>query len=175
MKIPFLNLYTIIEAEKQKFEDQGLNGSFFIDIYRGQPEDPEQHEFFSLPAIFIDYSTTGQGKDKPRLIQITLHLLIDEENDMSNVASDNVAGMNRFVYCSILQEILEGRKLVANSPLKFLSEVPIDNPVADYHRMIFEFESFAKDLISNPIFETGEFDKPNVDGQLREQEKKEAK
>lgn len=174
MKVPFLNLYNILEAEKQKFEDQFLNGNFFIDIYRGQPEDPEQHEFFSLPAIFIDYTNTGQGKDRPRLIQITLHLLIDEENDMSNIGPNNLVGMNRFVYCSILQEILEGRKLVVNSALKFVSEVPIDNPVADYHRLIFEFESYPKDLISNPIFETGEFDKPNVDGQIKEQKKKEA-
>lgn len=174
MKIPFLNLYAIVAAEKQKFEEQGLNGNFFMDIYRGQPEDPEQYEFFSLPAIFIDYTNTGQGKDKPRLIQITLHLLIDEENDMNNFAPDNIAGMNRFVYCAILQEILEGKKLVNNSALKFVSEVPIDNPVADYHSIIFEFESFAKDLISNPVFQTGEFVKPDVAGALKEQEKKEA-
>ena len=171
MKIPFLNLYTVIESEKQKFEDQGLNGDFFMDIYRGQPEDPEQHEYFTLPAIFIDYTNTGQGKDRPRLIQITLHLLTDEENDMSNVAPNKVAGMNRFVYCGLLQEILEGRKLVTSSPLKFVSEVPIDNPVADYHSLIFEFESFAKDLISNPVFETGEFDKPQIDGMIKEQKK----
>lgn len=171
MKIPFLNLYAIVEAEKQKFEDHGLNGNFFMDIYRGQPEDPEQHEFFSLPAIFIDYTTTGQGKDKPRLVQITLHLLIDEENDMSNFAPNNIAGMNRFVYCALLQEILEGKKLVSNSALRFISEVPIDNPVADYHSLIFEFESFAKDLISNPVFESGEFNNPNVDGQIKEQKK----
>ncbi|MEO6176791.1 MAG: hypothetical protein ABIP27_16690 [Flavobacterium circumlabens] len=174
MKVPFLNLYAIIEAEKQKFEDQGLDGNFFIDIYRGQPEEAEQFEYFSLPALFIDYTVTGQGKDKPRLIQITLHLVTDEENDMSNVAPDKEFGMNRFVYCGILQEILEGRKLVGNSVLKFNSEVPIDNPVADYHTLIFEFESFAKDLITNPVFETGEFDKPNVAGQIKEQEKKEA-
>lgn len=174
MKIPFLNLYAIIEAEKQKFEDYGLNANFFIDIYRGQPEDPEQHEYYSLPALFIDYTITGQGKDKPRLIQITLHLEIDEENNMSNVSPDKESGMNRFVYCAVLQEILEGKKLVGNSALRFVSEVPIDNQVADYHSLIFEFESFAKDLISNPVFETGEFDKPNVDGNLKEIEKKEA-
>jgi hypothetical protein len=175
MKVPFINLYAVIQAEKQKFEDQGLDGNFFMDLYRGQPEDSQEHEYFSLPAIFIDYTNTGQGKDKPRLIQITLHLLIDEENDMSNVAPNNLAGMNRFVYCGILQEILEGKKLVGNSVLKFVSEVPIDNPVADYHSLIFEFESFAKDLISNPVFESGEFDKPNVEGMIKEQEKKEAK
>lgn len=93
---------------------------------------------------------------------------------MNNFAPDNIAGMNRFVYCALLQEILEGRKLVNNSALKFVSEVPIDNPVADYHSLIFEFESFAKDLISNPVFESGEFVKPDVAGALKEQEKKQA-
>lgn len=174
MKVPYLNLYAIIEAEKQRFENAGLDGSFFMDIYRGQPDDPQQHEYYSLPAIFIDYTITGQGKDKPRLIQITLHLLIDEEEDMNNVSPDNVAGMNRFVYSHIVQEILEGKKLVGNSVLRFVSEVPIDNAVADYHSLIFEFESFAKDLIENPVFQTGEFDKPNVAGQLQEAKKKEA-
>ncbi|QSW90716.1 hypothetical protein J0383_07870 [Flavobacterium endoglycinae] len=174
MKVPFINLYSVIDAEKQRFEDQGLDGNFYMDKYRGQPADPEQFEYFTLPAIFVDYTITGQGKDKPRLIQITLHLLVDEENDMSNVAPNYIAGMNSFVYCGVLQEILEGRKLVGNSVLKFVSEVPIDNPVADYHSMIFEFESYAKDLIANPVFQTGEFDKPNVTGMIKEQEKKEA-
>lgn len=171
MKVPFLNLYTIIEAEKQKFEDQGLNGNFFLDIYRNQPEDSDQYEFFSLPAIFVDYTNTGQGKDKPRLIQITLHVVTDEECDMSSISPNKESGMNRFVYSGVLQEILEGRKLVGNSALKFVSEVPIDNPVADHHSLIFEFECFAKDLITNPVFETGEFEKPNVGGQLKEKEK----
>lgn len=174
MKVPFLNLYAVIEAEKQKFENNGLNGDFFMDIYRGQPEDPEQYEYFSLPAIFISYTNTGQGKDKPRLIQITLHLVIDEENDMSNISPNKETGMNRFLYSGILQEILEGRKLVANSPLKFVSEVPNDSSVSDYHSLIFEFESHAKDLIGNPVFETGEFDKPSIGGMLKEIKKKEA-
>lgn len=174
MKVPFLNLYAVIESEKQKFEDHGLNADFFMDKYRGQPEDPQQYEFFSFPAIFIDYTNTGQGKDKPRLIQITLHLLTDEENDMSNISPYKENGMNSFLYCSILQEILEGRKLVGNSALRFVSEVPIDNSVVDRHSLIFEFESFAKDLIGNPVFETGQFDKPNVGGQLKEIQKKEA-
>ncbi|MCV9929506.1 hypothetical protein OIU83_17730 [Flavobacterium sp. LS1R49] len=172
MIVPILELYRVIEAEKAKFETKNLNGNFFIDLYRSQPVDPELYEYYSLPALFVNYTNTGQGKDKPRLIQMTLHLVIDEEEDASNVAPNKVLGMNRFIYVGLLQEILEGRKLGTSSPLKFISEVPVDNPVADYHILVFEFESYARDLIETPVFEFGEFETLDLKGKLKQ--KKEA-
>lgn len=168
MLVPILELYRIIEAEKAKFEAKNLNGNFFIDLFRNQPVDPEFHEYYSLPAIFVDYTNTGQGKDKPRLIQMTLHLVIDENYDASTISPDRVLGMSRFIYVGLLQEILEGKKLGASSPLKFVTEVPIDNPVADYHTLVFEFESYAADLITVPVFEFGEFDSLNLSGKLKQ-------
>jgi hypothetical protein len=168
MLVPILELYRIIEAEKDKFEAQYLNGNFFIDLYRGQPVDPEIHEYYSLPALFVDYKNTGQGKDKPRLIQMTLHVVLDENYDASNVSPNNILGMNRFVYMGVLQEILEGKKLGTSAPLKFISETMTDNPVADYHVMVFEFEMYAKDMVEIPVFEFGEFERLNLTGILKQ-------
>ena len=54
-----LSLYQKIDENKQKFELHGLNGNFFIDVYRTQPFQPELYEYFSLPAIFVDYQMAG--------------------------------------------------------------------------------------------------------------------
>jgi hypothetical protein len=172
MIIPILELYKVVELEKSKFETNNLNGNFFIDLFRNQPTDPEIHEYYSLPALFVNYTNTGQGKDKPRLIQMTLHLVLDDDEACSNIAPNKVLGMNRFVYVGLLQEILEGKKLGTSSPLKFVSEAMVDNPVADYHVLVFEFESYAPDLITIPIYEFGEFETLDFRGKLKQ--KKEA-
>lgn len=172
MLVPIVELYKLLETEKPKFEAKTLNGDFFVDIFRNQPIDPEFHEYYSLPALFVDYTNTGQGKDKPRLIQMTLHMVIDENFDMSNKTPEYLEGMNRFVYVALLQEILEGKKLGPTTALKFISEVPVDNPVADYHTIIFEFEAYASDLITVPNYEFGEFERLNLTGKLKQ--KKEA-
>ena len=168
MLIPILELYRKIEESKPKFEAKFLKADFFIDLFRNQPMDPEIHEYYSLPALFVDYVNTGQGKDKPRLINMKLHLVIDEEYDASNVAPNHVQGMNRFVYVALLQEILEGKKLGTSSPLKFVSEVPTDNPVADYHILTFEFEMYVEDMIKVPVVKMGEFLRLNLSGKLKQ-------
>lgn len=81
-----LDLYKVIENNKDKFVKHNLNSDFFIDVYRSQPMEPELYEYFSLPAIFVDYQMTGQGKGKPRLINITLHIITDEMPDASNIS-----------------------------------------------------------------------------------------
>jgi hypothetical protein len=172
MILPILELYQILEQNKDKFESENLLGNFFIDLFRNQPLDPELHEYYSLPAIFIDYNITGQGKDKPRAIELTLHIVLEESFDASNVSENYTLGLNRFVYMGILQEILEGKKLANGSPLRFINETMIDSPVCDYHKMVFAFETYAPELIRSNTLELGEFEQLNFTGKLKQ--KKEA-
>lgn len=81
-----LSLYQKIEESKGKFEAFALNGGFFIDVYRTQPFQPELYEYFSLPAIFVDCQMAGQGKNQPRLVTLTLHIVVDELPDASNIS-----------------------------------------------------------------------------------------
>ncbi len=161
-----LSLYETIEQNKSKFEDLGLNGDFFIDVYRTQPFQPELYEYFSLPALFVDYQMTGQGKNKPRLITLTLHIVVDELPDTSNISDQKEDGLQRFTYCLLLQDILEGCKLDKSSQLRFISENIIDEQVVNYHTQIYEFEIYLDDMLGNAERIYGEFERLNIFGNL---------
>ena len=142
-----LELYKIFNNNKERFTDYSLNGDFFIDVYRSQPLEPELYEYFTLPAIFIDYTMTGKGKNKTRLITLNLHIICDEMPDASNISEQKEDGMKRFTYLAIIQDILEGCKLGDTTQLIFKSENIIDAPVINYHTQTYEFETTLTNLI----------------------------
>lgn len=159
----FLELYTLIEAQKIKFTDYNLENNFFIDVYRSQPLEPELYEYFSLPAIFVDYTMKGQGINKPRLITLNLHIVTDEMPDASNISDQKESGLNRFTYLLLLQEILEGSKLGNTTPLKFVSEDIVDAPVINYHTQTYEFETHLANIIPQyPEQIYGKFEALNI-------------
>jgi hypothetical protein len=161
-----LSLYNVMEQNKSKFENTGLNGDFFMDVYRSQPHEPELYEYFPLPALFVDYSMTGQGKNQPRLITMTVHIVVDEMPDASNISEQKEAGLQRFTYCLLLQSILEGCRLDKSTPLRFVSENTIDEPVINYHSQTYEFEVYLEDMITDISKFTGEFERLNIFGNL---------
>lgn len=166
MLAQLLELYKLLEANKTKFEERGLSGNFFIDVYRSQPYEPQLYEYFSLPALFIDYTMKGQGKGMPRLVTMTLHIVTDEMPDASNISEQKTAGLNRFLYNLTLQEILEGCKLGDTKPLRFDSENSIDEQVTNYHQQSYEFEANLSSMIGDPVAIFGEFERLNIYGSL---------
>ena len=161
-----LALYEVIEKNKSEFEAFGLKGDFFIDVYRTQPFNPELYEYFSLPAIFVDYRMTGQGRNQPRLVTLTLHIVVDELPDASNIAEQTEAGLQRFNYCLLLQSILEGTTLNKTTRLKFISEDIIDERVVNYHTQTYEFEVHLQDMLGDVERIFGEFERLNIFGNL---------
>lgn len=147
---PLLKMYKLFEENKDKFEQYDLSSDFFIDIYRSQPLEPELYEYFSLPAIFVDYDIQGQGKGKARLVNMTLHIVTDEMPDASNIALQHDTGLKRFLYHYITQDILEGNRLGNTTALKFISENIVDAPVINYHTETYQFEAHLKDLAGTP-------------------------
>lgn len=147
---PLLKMYKIFEEKKDAFTKYDLDPNFFIDIYRSQPLDPELYEYFSLPAIFVDYDIQGQGKGKPRLVTMTLHIVTDEMPDASNISLQQDTGLKRFLYHYIIQDLLEGNRLGNTTALKFISENIVDVPVVNYHNQVYQFEANLEDLAGTP-------------------------
>ena len=169
MIVALLNLYKKLEENRGLFEHYNLSSDWFIDVYRSQPLEPELYEYFPLPAMFVDYQLTGQGKNKPRLVTMTLHTVTDEMPDASNISMQRDTGLKRFLYHGIVQKILEGNPLGPTTPLKFVAENIIDAPVVNYHTQIYEFESRIDDLIGTPEeIEYGMIELINLQGRLCE-------
>jgi hypothetical protein len=164
---PLLKLYERFAENTEKFDVRGLESSFFIDVYRSQPLEPELYEYFPQPAIFVDYKMTGQGKKQPRLITMTLHIICDDMPDASNISEQKLEGVKRFLYALSIQELLEGCQLGNSSQLKFITEDIVDVPVVNYHTQVYEFEMSLQDLIGdNPEHILGEFERLNIYGSL---------
>lgn len=147
---PLLKMYKLFEENKEKFKKYDLSSDFFIDVYRSQPLDPENYEYFSLPAIFVDYDIQGQGKGKARLVTMTLHIITDELPDASNISLQQDTGLKRFLYHYIIQDLLESNRLGNTSALKFISENIVDAPVINYHNQVYQFEAYLEDLAGTP-------------------------
>lgn len=150
MILALLSLYKRIEENKALFDKYEISSDWFIDVYRSQPLEPELYEYFSLPAMFVDYQLTGQGKNKPRMVTMTLHTITDEMPDASNISMQRDSGLKRFLYHFVIQNMLEGKPLGNTTPLKFISEGIIDAPVINYHTQVYEFEAYSEDLAGTP-------------------------
>lgn len=161
---PLLEFYNLLANNNAKFTDRNLSANFFIDVFRSQPFEPELYEYFSLPALFIDYQMIGQGKKNPRRVTMTVHAVTDAAPDTSNISSSE--GLNKFLYNLTLQELLEGTRLGETTPLKFISENSIDAPVTNYHNQVYEFDAFLSDMLGNPAAIIAEFERLNIFGSL---------
>lgn len=159
---PLLELYHHFESNSIKFTEKGILPISFLDVYRSQPLDPELYEYFSLPAIFVDYTMQGKGINQPRIITITIHVVTDDMPDTSNISEQKSAGINRFMYNLLIQQILEGCKLGHTTALKFITEESIDIPVANYHTQSYEFEAFPADMMGDIAQVLGEFERLNI-------------
>jgi hypothetical protein len=166
---PLLNLYNKIAESEQLFTDKGLNGKFYMDVYRGQVEEPEDFEYYPLPAIFVDYSKQGQGKKQPRLITLNLHIVTDAMPSVSNVSEELTKGTDRFIYHLLIQKILEGERLGNTTPLVFLSEIPVTAAVVNYHMQNWQFEAYLDTLMEDMEITTGEFERLCIFGQLKQE------
>lgn len=165
---PLLQLYNLLESNSTKFIERGLLPIAFIDVYRSQPLQPELYEYFDMPAIFVDYSMTGNGIYQRRTVQMTLHILTDELPDASNISEQRVDGLKRFLYQLTLQELLEGSSLGKTTALKFITENIIDAPVVNYHQQMYEFNAFMSDMCGDTTTILGEFERLNIFGTLRQ-------
>jgi hypothetical protein len=159
---PLLKLYQLLEAKSSEFTDKGLSPISFIDVYRSQPMEPELYEYFSLPAIFVDYTMQGQGIKQPRLITMTLHIVTDELPDASNISEQKTEGLKRFMYNLIIQQLLEGCKLGATTALKFVTEGIVDVPVINYHTQSYEFNAYPGEMMGDIDYIFGEFERLNI-------------
>ncbi len=164
---PLLEFYNLLESNSNKFTEAGLAPFAFFDIYRSQPLEPELHEYFPLPAIFIDYTMAGQGIKQPRLVTLTLHIITGEMPDASNISNQKTDGLKMFMYNLIVQKILEGSKLGATTALRFVNEQIVDAPVINYHTQTYQFETYISDMmheISNVI---ATFERLNIFGNVQ--------
>jgi len=77
MDILLTTIQNTFNTNKQVFTDKGLPAIEHIDMYLGQPDNPNDFEF-TLPALFVEYSIDEDDDSKdPAQLRLYFHLLFE--------------------------------------------------------------------------------------------------
>lgn len=120
------------EAKKEWFTNNNLPAIAFIDMYMGQPVNPDEFEF-TLPAIFIDYSIDWAQE----LIQVDAHVLTEFAEDSGSVFTNKSKGLDYLRTLAISKRVITNLKTDFISRLKPLSERPVTTEYYHYHMLSF--------------------------------------
>jgi len=129
---------------KALFTNNDLPEIAFVDVYMGQPINPEEFEF-TLPAVFIDYNIDwAQG-----FITVDAHVLSEFAEDSGSPFKKKDEGISYLKTLAICRHILTGIKTDYISRLKPLSERPATTEYYHYH--ILSFQANIQDYIDNSL------------------------
>lgn len=119
------------------FTEQNLPAPEFIDLYEGQPEEPERFEF-STPALFIDYSIDWERAGTMRKGKLTLevHVLTEPTPETDNL-SEPLSGMEKIDYYETVSNVLEDLATSETSGLVLTGERPVVTDYFNYHLLTF--------------------------------------
>lgn len=118
------------EAEKNRF-----NGAKtpFMDVYMGQPLNPEEFEF-TLPAVFIDYGIDwGQ-----ELLRIEAHVVSDFGWETDNKSLKRAEGLEYLRLLALVRRLIKGVRTAGTGQLRPRSETPRTTDYYHYHVLSFE-------------------------------------
>ena len=143
----FSKILETIEGAANKFSNAGLTPPQTIDAYLGQPESPEDFEFFT-PAVFIDISADYANKIGYAHVYVAQRYGSDSEN----FADDRQSGLWYFRFLRILKNCLKGIKTPpVFGALKLHQENPLSAEKFHYHQVVFSF------TLNDELDDTGKF------------------
>lgn len=119
------------------FTEQNLPAPEFIDLYEGQPEEPERFEF-STPALFIDYSIDWERAGTMRKGKLTLEVhVLTEPTPETDSLSEPLSGMEKVDYYETVSNVLEDLATNETSGLVLTGERPVVTDYFNYHLLTF--------------------------------------
>jgi hypothetical protein len=151
----FTKIYETFAEKAQTFTTLGLKPIEFIDRYRGQPLNPEQFEYYPLPAVFIDWKIKWEkaGQVYNGNVELDFHLVVDPTWDTSNVSTNYLEGLKFILYETAVRSVLDNLSCEVTSKLKRIDENPVDTGVVNYHVMRYECTYFDPGIIGTQYIE----------------------
>lgn len=121
----------------QLFHSLNLSPPEYIDLYDGQPEEPERFEF-TIPALFIDYAISWEraGTMRKGELSVEVHVLTDPTDETDNL-SETLSGMEKVDYYETISNLLEDLSTCETSRLVLKSERPVTTDYFNYHLLTF--------------------------------------
>lgn len=141
----YKDLYQAFEDAKADFITAGVPPIAIIDRFRGQPLNPEQYEYYPLPAIFIERSTEWlrEGNVYNGITQLGFHLVTEPTWDTSSISTNKDAGLEYFDLVDQVRIVLDGFRKSYISSFFRTKDDPIDTGVVMYERLGYQCIYYA--------------------------------
>lgn len=132
----------ILDAFKSKqavFTDAGLVPPKFIDLYRGQPQEPEQFDGVVPYSIFIEYAIDWRNG----LLTLSVHVLIDMINPTNSRLNPDLTALKMITYYQKVHEVLNGLSSDNTGKLERTTETPQNIQGAHYQIITYEAKIYS--------------------------------
>lgn len=150
----YKDIYQEFENNKQKFIDAEVPAVKTMDRYRGQPLNPEQFEYYELPAIFIERSIAWErdGQVYNGVLLLRFHVVMEPTWDTSNIGTNNEDGLNYGTFLDCTREVLDNMRRPYISTLFRTSDEPVDTGVIVYETLGYQCMYYGNTTI-DPHYE----------------------
>lgn len=140
-----LKLYQAFEDSKPDFTAAGLEPVAFIDRFRGQPLNPEQYEYFPLPAIFIGRSIqwVQAGNVYNGALMLDFHLVSEPTWEMSNISTNREEGLKYYRWVNQVRKVLDKFSSEETANLQRSNDREIDTGVTIYEVIAYTTTLYA--------------------------------
>lgn len=131
----YRNIIQRLDDARPQFLERGLPPVETVDLYDGQPEDPEAYEF-TCPALFLDYKIDwerGASGVKRGTVAVDLHILLNPMPGTENWSDLLPAGLQKMEYYDLVAQILEGVDSTNVGELYITGEEPRQTDYFCYH------------------------------------------
>lgn len=145
-------IYQVLDDNQSVFTAAQLSPVKTIDLYKGQPINPEIFEFFETPALFLNHNITWSlvGKTYQGELTIEAHLLIDSPFEgTANIFTNHEEALRRNFYHKLVRKILDGIETNETTKLIRVSERPVDTGVVVYHILEYRCQIFNYDVLGD--------------------------
>jgi hypothetical protein len=164
-----LKIYQVFEDNKAYFEALGLQPVKHVDVFRGQPLNPEQFEYYEIPALFIGrkITWTKNGRSYIGNPVLEFHMVTDETWDTSNISTSHVEGLKQTMYYELVQYLLDDLESKTTGKLIRIDNEPVDTGVVTYELLRYQCS------YQDPMYTVEEFvevmiEKLRIAGELKE-------
>ena len=100
----YRNIIRRLDEARPLFRERGLPPVETVDLYDGQPEDPESFEF-TCPALFIDYKIDwerGASGVKRGTVAVDLHILLNPMPGTESWSDQLPDGLQKMEYYDLV-------------------------------------------------------------------------
>ncbi|MGY0034431.1 hypothetical protein [Pedobacter sp. NJ-S-72] len=138
-----------------------------IDRYRGQPLNPEQFEYYDLPAIFIARSIPWEkvGRSYKGNVMLEFHLVTDATWETSNIATSAAEGLKHVMFHKLVQYVLDDIESENTGKLQRVDNQPVDTGVVNYE--VLRYQCMYEDpMITGIEYVEAMIEKLKINGKL---------